>query len=166
METFKDRQLRYARIAGLNNSIQLAWKRTMDTQDTLGLEDLDLKKTKPPRDYSKRRAHRRKGWPSNQQNDGQSSPNPFSEQNVSFEANGYPPPRPRLANHRCLPRRAILRVHNGARTSIPMPTEVFLVSLGISLGKALCPSTSLFKRTFLPETLGVRSTTDQAQDPL
>ena len=91
METFKDRQLRYARIAGLNNSIQLAWKRTMDTQDTLGLENLDLKKTKPPRDYSKRRAHRRNGSPSNQQNDGQSSPNPFSEQNVSFEANGYPP---------------------------------------------------------------------------
>ena len=91
METFKDRRLRYARITGLNNSIQLARKRTMDTQEILGLEDLGLKKTKPPRDYSKRRANRRKGWPSNPQNDGQSSPYPFSEQNISFEVDGYPP---------------------------------------------------------------------------
>ena len=94
METFKDRRLRHARIAALKTSIQLMLKRTMDKQDTLGLESLELEQTKTPRDCSKRRANRRKGWPMSQQNAAQKSFCAVSEQNARSEVIEYRPTAP------------------------------------------------------------------------
>ena len=61
----------------------------MDTQDTLGLVALSLERTKPVRDYSKRRANRRKARPANQQIAAQSTSYAAPGEKVFTEVPGY-----------------------------------------------------------------------------